>query len=353
VDKPCKILFLYTELAGYFLACVDALAQRENVEVHIVRWPINKEAPFDFEFSNDIHFYDKKEYSLQQLEALAEEINPDVIYASGWIDKEYLKVCKKYKSSIPVIVGFDNQWTGGVKQQMARLLSPVLIHKYFNRAWVPGEPQYQFARKLGFKPEHILQGVYSADTKYFHQFYEKYREQKEKNLPKRFIYVGRYLEFKGVLDMWQSFEELCAEEENEWELWCLGVGDLEATAPKHPKIKHFGFVQPKALEQYIADTSVFILPSHFEPWGVVIHEYAAAGFPIISSDKVGAATYFLKEGKNGYGIESGNKASIKKAMKTMMSKSDEELLDMGKESVAVALTLTPETWADTLLNVLK
>ena len=44
--KP-KIVFLYSEVAGYFLACAKELAN--SAEVLIVRWPVNSEAPFQFE----------------------------------------------------------------------------------------------------------------------------------------------------------------------------------------------------------------------------------------------------------------------------------------------------------------
>ena len=42
------ILFLYTEIANYFLACVKEL--HKSADVAIVRWAVNEEAPFSFEF---------------------------------------------------------------------------------------------------------------------------------------------------------------------------------------------------------------------------------------------------------------------------------------------------------------
>ena len=45
-----RIVFLYSELAGYFLACAEALGQHPEVaSVDIVHWPIHPEAPFQFE----------------------------------------------------------------------------------------------------------------------------------------------------------------------------------------------------------------------------------------------------------------------------------------------------------------
>ena len=87
-----KFLFLYTEIAEYVLACCNELAN--HGEVHIVRWPVNKEAPFKFEENKKIKLYSKTDYNQDQLTHLVNSINPDVIVCSGWIDKDYLKITK-------------------------------------------------------------------------------------------------------------------------------------------------------------------------------------------------------------------------------------------------------------------
>lgn len=345
-----KILFLYTELAGYFLSCIEELL-KENVEAHIIRWPVNNEAPFNFNFSEKIKLYERADYSSEQLISLSKQISPDIIYCSGWIDKGYLNVCRKFKNKIPVIVGFDNQWKGSLKQYIASLIGRFTILKSFNYCWVPGELQYKYAHKLGFKNEKILTGFYSCDYDFFHKQFLLNKENKKNNFPKKFIYVGRYYEFKGVKDLWNAFTDLQKEFPNNWELWCLGVGDIEPV--NHSKIKHFGFVQPSEMPHFIKNTGVFILPSHFEPWGVVLHEFASAGFSLICSDEVGARTAFLKNGYNGYIYKAGNKNELKDLMKKIIQTSDKKLLEMGERSRELASSITPKKWVSTLLSVLK
>ena len=53
LKKSINILVLYTELASYILACFNEF-QNNNYQIHIVHWPINKEAPFNFKFSKNI-----------------------------------------------------------------------------------------------------------------------------------------------------------------------------------------------------------------------------------------------------------------------------------------------------------
>ena len=71
-DKK-NILILYTELAGYTINCLSNFVLKyPEYNVHVVRWPVNKEAPFQFDFRS-IQVYDRKEYDDDSLLKLAEE----------------------------------------------------------------------------------------------------------------------------------------------------------------------------------------------------------------------------------------------------------------------------------------
>src|SRR5690349_20605223 len=120
-------LFLYTEIADYFLACLHALSSKKDVEIHVVKWPVNKEAPFKFTFSEKIKWYEKDSFNKKELLELTKNISPDLIYCSGWIDKEYLFICKRFRNKIPVVAGFDNKWKGSLKQQLGAVLSSFII----------------------------------------------------------------------------------------------------------------------------------------------------------------------------------------------------------------------------------
>lgn len=335
------VLFLYTELADYFLKCCDELS-KDN-EVHIVRWPVNKEAPFKFSFSEKIKIYDKNEYSGSRLSALIKEINPDILICSGWVDKDYLKATKNYFKKIPTVMTCDTHWTGSLKQYAALILSRFFLLNTFSHAWVPGKAQYSYAKKLGFKPDRIAEDFYCCDLVKFNTTYVNLNPARETEFPKRFLYVGRYYDFKGISDLWEAFIQLQEEQPNDWELWCLGNGTLPPA--QHPKIKHFGFVQPADLEPIIGQTGVFVLPSRFEPWGVVVQEYSAAGFPLLLSNAVGAREAFLEEGKNGFSFAANNPSEIKKQLKKILNLSSKDLLLMSEKSHKLAQKISPQKWA--------
>lgn len=345
-----KVLFLYTELAEYFVVCAKELAK--SAEVHIVRWPVNKDAPFQFNVPDSIKIYNRNEYDHISIKQLINLISPDVIVCSGWLDKGYLKAVSGYKNKIPVILTLDNQWTGSIKQMLATNIGKYFLLRKFTHVWVPGPRQEKYASKLGFKQENILTGFYSADHNLFNTLYEKHKEAKQKKFPKKFLFVGRYIKHKGIEDLWQAFIALQTENPNEWELWCVGTGELEHIAPKHPKIKHLGFIQPTDIETIVKETGVFILPSHFEPWGVVVHEYATAGFPLICSDQVGATSILLKDKENGFLFPAKNISALKKSLQKIIQLPNSELIKMGNASATLAKSITPEKWVHTIQSII-
>jgi glycosyltransferase involved in cell wall biosynthesis len=341
------VLFLYTEIADYFIKSCETLSR--NNEVHIIRWPVNKEAPFIFSFSEKLKIYDKNKFSFLELEQLIKKIDPEIIICSGWIDKDYLKLTKPYFKKIPTVLTCDTHWTGSIKQIIATVLSRFFLLNTFTYSWVPGNSQAYYVNKLGFKVSNIKKEFYCCDLDKFNSIYSSQIEIKKKTFPKRFLFVGRYYEFKGIADLWETFIQLQNETPNEWELWCLGTGDIQPR--KHDKIKHFGFIQPKDLAEITKDCGVFVLPSHFEPWGVVVQEYAASGFPLILSSSVGAKEAFLTDNKNGYSFEPKNIAELKIILKKIITLSDEELLRMSENSHLLAQKINPENWCNTIKEI--
>lgn len=348
MSASATILILYTELAGYTLASLEALRKAGNVSVHVMRWPVNNEAPFDFSFNDSIKVYDRTEFSTEQLLKLADEIHPDLILCSGWTDKGYLAVCKVWRKTIPVVLAMDNKWQGTAKQQLARLISKFTIQRYFSYSWVPGRQQLLYAEKLGFAKDKIKTGFYTCDVDHFAKIHEETSPDKSKKFPHVFVYAGRYYDFKGVEDMWDAFIRLKQESRCDWKMVCLGVGNVQPAV--HPDISHEGFVQPDKLDDVMRRTGVFVLPSRVEPWGVVVQEFGAAGFPLLLSDAVGASDAFLHEGQNGFHFRSNDVDSLLMAMQSVVELPDEHLADMGKKSAEIACAINPQRWAQTLLS---
>ena len=83
------------------MSCVRALAEKPDVEILLVRWKVNAEAPFQFQFPKELTLLTKGESSMEEISAKCETFNPDIVYTTGWIDKDYLKIAKKLRKNKP------------------------------------------------------------------------------------------------------------------------------------------------------------------------------------------------------------------------------------------------------------
>ena len=345
------VLFLYTEFSSYLECCINELLNSSTIDFHLVRYPVNKEAPFHF---NNLNFscYCRSEFnSKKELLNFTLKLNPDLLLVSGWIDKDYLYVASNIKTSLK-IMAMDTQWRGSIKQRVFSKFTFNYFTKRFNYIWVPGERQKKFAKKIGFNSENILTDFYSCDVSLFKNYYLKSIDSKRDDYPKVFLFFGRYIPNKCINELCEIFKEISFEQDHDWQLWCVGKGDQWDNRITHPKIKHWGFLQPSQLNELISKCGVYVLPSKFEPWGVSLHEFVSAGFPIIASDKVGSADKFLKNKLNGFLFNSASKNGLKEAMLRMMQMSSEEMLAMSKESLILSKKITPEIWGNKLKSLL-
>jgi glycosyltransferase involved in cell wall biosynthesis len=131
----------------------------------------------------------------------------------------------------------------------------------------------------------------------------------------------------------------------------IGNGSLKAQIKATSGVVVKDFMQPEQLMLEVANAGCFLLPSRGEPWGLVVHEFAAAGLPLIVSDVVGAASTFLISGLNGFSFKVNDPKALTNRMLQVINMTDQELHAMAVSSHALSQRITPETSAGNLLSV--
>lgn len=346
-----KILYLYTEVMGYTVATIEELKQN-GAEIHLVHWDTKKKTPYKITNSNKLYLYPKSKENRNSLVKLANELNPDITVVAGWVDKDYLYVASTLKKKGKTVVcGLDGQWHGTLKQHIGSVLGIInFFKKYFSHAWIAGIYQFEYARKFGFKKEEIIFDLYSADISKFSDAYINNLNFKKKNYPHRFLFVGRFEKIKGLellLKAWVGLKE----SKQDWELHLIGNGSLKNKLIEIENIVVRDFMQPEKLINEIKEAGCFVLPSIYEPWGVVLHEFAAAGLPLVASKEVGASKSFLIDNFNGFYFNSQDFKSLKSKMLQIIEMSDEELLRLSRNSNELSNRITPKTSANNLLSL--
>jgi glycosyltransferase involved in cell wall biosynthesis len=118
-------------------------------------------------------------------------------------------------------------------------------------------------------------------------------------------------------------------------------------------IENLGFLQPDDLPDLMGRSGAFVLPSRHEPWGVALHEAAAAGLPIVASDACGSADHLVDAGRNGFVFPSESPSDLADALIRLHRLSPEERTRMGHHSFDLSKQFTPAAWVDTLLDAVE
>ena len=122
------------------------------------------------------------------------------------------------------------------------------------------------------------------------------------------------------------------------------------------RIRYEGFQAPDALPHFFSQADVFVLPSRYDGWGVVVNQALGAGLPIIASDQVGAARDLVRENENGFRFPAGNTSALGETMRRFIN-TPSLCEKMSASSRAIAAGWHPangaERWANALKSVCK
>ena len=333
-----KILILYRELAGYTVECLNKLAIQH--ELLVVHYPINKEAPFNFEFNASIEIESKSELTSTKIV----QFNPQFILCSGWSDKEYIEWIKSLNK--PTALAFDTIWQNNLKFVFGSFYFKLKYKKLFHFAFIPGNAQMKTARKLGFSFKNILAGFYTCEDVFRLQ-------QKALSESRELWCIARYIPVKNINFLCETFLSIPPNERSGWKLNMAGTGELFSSRIENEAIVHHGFIQPKELSEKLTNASAFVLPSLYEPWGVVVHEMASLGKPLLLSTHVGASHDLLEEGKNGFSFDPNSSSELKKILLEIFHSTQNELQIMGKKSSEIALKFSSDYWVNQFTKMLK
>jgi glycosyltransferase involved in cell wall biosynthesis len=161
-----------------------------------------------------------------------------------------------------------------------------------------------------------------------------------------FLFCGQMIRRKGIDLLLQAFERLCQKNlpvrlllvgrEAELPAW-LAALPSEVRA----QVEYAGFQPPEKLPAYFSRADVFILPSRYEGWGVVVNQALGAGLPLLCSDAVGAGYDLIEEGVNGTRFPAGSVEAIEQKMEALI-KTPGLIKAWGRASAQKSVEWTPE-----------
>jgi glycosyltransferase involved in cell wall biosynthesis len=136
------------------------------------------------------------------------------------------------------------------------------------------------------------------------------------------LFSGKLMPVKRPFDLLRAFERVAKETQSG--LVFLGDGELRGQLEEYVRerglrnVRFVGFKNQTELAPFFAMADVFVLPSEFEPWGLVVNEALCFGLPVIVSDRVGAGGDLVRPGKNGFIYPAGDVAAMTGYLKELL-----------------------------------
>jgi len=135
-----------------------------------------------------------------------------------------------------------------------------------------------------------------------------------------FLYVGRLSPEKGLDTLLDAFAGLHREVPAAT-LRLVGSGPLDETLRARSAelglgdaVQMVGSLQGEALSDEYYRAACMVLPSHSEPWGLVVNEAMNHGCPVIVSDACGCVPELVHQGDTGFAVPPRDAGALQAAM---------------------------------------
>jgi len=193
----------------------------------------------------------------------------------------------------------------------------------------------------------VMNIPYHCDLKSFQEAARrKARPIPPDDRPLTILYCGQLIPRKGLDTLMHAFNNLIEAGHN-LRLRLVGTGPAENSLRKqlHDRarlsVEFSGFHPVEDLPELFAESDLFVLPSRYDGWGVVVNQALGAGLPVICSDRVGAADDLIEEDRNGYRFPVGDVQTLSNKL-SMLIHNPEKLREMSEHSLALAQQWTPQ-----------
>lgn len=343
---PLRVVFCWAEVSGYAAACWRALARRPGIDLHVVHIDRLGTAPNPFEAATLMdgishQMLDTAAAGLRHrvLDAVARR-DPDIVVLCGWVFWPYTRLVHAAPlRRARMLLGMDTPWRGSLVQRVARYRLAHFIRDV-DLVVTAGERSAEYARRIGVDPNRLRSGYYGFDYCSF----AAQAAARPAPWPRQFLYTGRYVPVKDLTTLVRAYTLYRNTVDDPWGLTCRGSGPEATVLAGVPGIVDGGFAPPAQLPAIFAEHGAFVLPSRFEPWGVVIAEAAASGLPVVCSTACGAAADLVRPYYNGVVVAPEDPDSLARALRWIHDH-EPELPSMGRRGQALADAFSADAWA--------
>jgi glycosyltransferase involved in cell wall biosynthesis len=310
------------------------------------------------------------------LQGLLARARPRAIIVSGYSEPYYLQALLYAKlKAIPVAFVWEShalssKYRTGViaflRQQITRL---------YTRFITPGMRASNYLQSMGVAPSRISQGVNATDMAALKTHIDAVKKTMQNAIdqqsapaddaaekpPIRFLYLGRYLALKGVMELLQAFADIDPKKAT---LTCVGYGAMEQPMRDYVQVHQMQNVtflpafdnMQQGVAHYL-NADILVMPSFMrygrsDVWGFVVNEALACGCYVIAGETIGALPELITSAPIDVGMPVNPEnhhqfvATLRAAMEKFPSMNRDQIAAFGQ-------SIGPEKMGDAFLETLQ
>ena len=170
------------------------------------------------------------------------------------------------------------------------------------------------------------------------------------------LFCAKLQRWKGPMDLLEAF--ILA---NVPDSYLVFAGDgperraLELRAKESDladRIRFLGFLNQSQLPSAYRAADLFVLPSLFEPFGLVVNEAMLCGLPVAVSDRVGAKFDLVRPDENGYVFPAGDVEALAGILREILP-DEEKRARMGAAARRRMETWSPREYTDSIVRAVQ
>ena len=365
-----RLVILTEIIAPYRIPVFNALARREEIDLHVIflaesdpklrDWLVYKD---EIRFSYQVLPSWRRKFAGHNLllnrglKSGLQRAAPDAIlcggynYVASWQAMSWAR-----RRRVPFIL-----WVESTERDIRsrNRVIEFLKRRFIKRCSafvVPGKSSLRYVMSYGVLERDVFTAPNAVDTELFAQRAEAVRQEAEKRrqalqLPPRFfLFVGRLVREKGVFDLLEAYGKLTLELRTLVSLVLVGEGIAREEVTRRARqivpgqVRCAGFVQRDHLADYYALAEGFVFPTHSDTWGLVVNEAMACGLPVIASDAAGCVADLIEDSWNGWVVRRGDVIQLASAMEEL-GRDPDGRARMGNHSRERILSYSPEACA--------
>ena len=279
----------------------------------------------------------------------------DAMYVSGYFyASAWIAILAAKWHGVPIIFTTDghNLRTWGTRSRWKQRFKKILARRIYSLGEIVlagSSGTIEYLKALGVPPDRILLGRNVVDNAWWTERAAKVDRDAVRadwRIPVSAsvaLFCGKLQPWKAPQDVLEAFARASVPGSF---LVYAGDGPLRSALEQRARdlgiserVRLLGFINQSQLPSVYRGADLFVLPSLYEPFGLVVNEAMLCGCPVAVSDRVGAKYDLVREGENGYIFPTGNVDALAAIFRDILP-------DPGKrERMGEAASQRMETWS--------